>query len=64
MRTFFSAISSGIAAASSSALASQGPGVGAGTAGPFAQLAVSGFIGVMIAFCAFALIKVLRSGLR
>lgn len=52
------------AALSSSAFASQGPGVGAGAAGPFAQLAASSIVGVMIAFGVFALIKAARGRLR
>lgn len=61
MRTMFSVMS---AVVSSAAVASQGPGVGAGAAGPLAQLAASGIVGVMIAFCAYAVIQVLRSGSR
>ena len=65
MHAIFSVMSAGIAATvSSAAVASQGPGVGAGTASPLSQLVASGIVGVMIAFCAYAVIQVLRSGSR
>ena len=53
-----------LVAAASPAFASQGPGVGAGTAGPLAQVAASGIVGVMAAICGFALIKALRKRLH
>jgi hypothetical protein len=61
MRIWFGAASFVIAAAMASpALASQGPGVNPGTAGPFARLVVVGIIGAMISLCIFALIKGVR----